>query len=64
MQQMTFLTNQNNDLLVPVYISKFTSVELSEDKEVLIINNIIKLPVSNILEIKVYDEEIDNEKDN
>lgn len=53
------LTNQHNDLLVNLVIEKFMSVELKDGK--LVINNIIKLPVEDIMEIKVYDKEAERQ---
>lgn len=54
-----FLTNQNDDLLVNLVITKFTNVELKNGE--LVINNMINLPAEDIMEIKVYDKKAEKQ---
>ena len=48
-----FLVNEKNELAVNLAIEKFMSVELEDN--ILIINDIIKIPTEDILEIKIVD---------
>ena len=49
-----FLINEQNELIVPLSIEKFMSVELEDD--CLVINGIVKIPTKDILEIKIRDD--------